>query len=89
MEVFGYSQKDVEQNDLLTMQEICLELSLEEIDELILFLRHVRQRHESVSDIAYCPHTHYSEWKQDFNNIKPEIVISTVFSQNEPRHITI
>ena len=89
MEVFGYSKKDLEQTDLLTMQEICLEISLEEIDDLILFLKYVRQRHEAVSDIAYCPHTHFSEWKQKFNNINPEIVISTVFSQNKPKHITI
>lgn len=88
MEILGYDQKDIEKNRLLVMQEVCFQVSLEEIDELILFLQHVKERHQGVSDIAYCPHTHYSDWRGDMVNIKPDVIISTLFSQNEQKHLS-
>ena len=85
MKLFGYSQEDEEYKKLLTMKEICLNLDINEIDDLINFLKYVRNRHALVEGSAHEIHTHYDEWKNGKLTpirINPDIIIETYFEQN-------
>jgi Cys-tRNA synthase (O-phospho-L-seryl-tRNA:Cys-tRNA synthase) len=89
MKIFGYSINDPEKNKLLTMQEICLELGIDEMDELIEYLTYVRNRHASLKHVAHMPHTHYSDWKGAMGKTETEIVVSTIFEENPPKYINL
>lgn len=81
MKFYGYKKGDFTSEMPMELKEACLELSLDEIDDMIEFLKFVKEKHSSVKETAIAPHTHYSFWKKQPNEINPDLIISTTFKK--------
>ena len=78
MRVFGYQQNS---EDLLQLEEISIECSIEELEKLIEFLNEVKTKHNAVKNQTDMCHSHYRDWKSDWNNKEPDIIMVTKFEQ--------
>lgn len=76
MKAYGYKKDDEE---LIELQEVSLQCSLEELDKIIEFLINVKKIHSSVSGETKLCHSHLRDWDKDWNNGEMDFIVVTNF----------
>ena len=79
MMFFGY-EKDSDR--LLKLEEVSLQCNLDELEEVINFLKTVKIEHPSVMDKTDMCHSHFRDWKVGWNNCDPDFIIVSQFNKN-------
>ena len=78
MKIFGY-EKD--RDDLLELEEVSLQCSIEELDKFIDFLHNVKKEHSTiVNKVEFC-HSHFRDWDVTWKKGEADIIIVTEFEK--------
>ncbi len=78
MRLFGY-QKD--NDELLRLEEISLQCSIEELQKIIDFLNKTRTEHAAVESKTDICHSHFRDWDPEWKKSDPDIVVVTKFKE--------
>ena len=76
MKAYGYRNGDEE---LIELQEVSIQGSLEELDKIIDFLINVKKLHSSVSGETEICHSHLRDWDKDWKNGEMDFIVVTNF----------
>lgn len=78
MKIFGY-QKDSE--DLLKLEEVSIQCSIGELENIISFLDKVKREHGTVEGRTDMCHSHFRDWNPTRKKGEPDIIIVTQFKE--------
>ncbi len=74
MQIYGYQKNgDV----LINLEEVSLQCTLEELDDIINFLTKLRKEHADVLGKTNICHSHYKDWKMEWNQGDPDLIVVT------------
>ena len=76
MKFFGY-EKDSEK--LIGLKEVTFDGNLEELEELINFLKDVQEEHIKVAQKTDMCHSHFRDWSSDWNTKDSDFIVVTRF----------
>lgn len=74
MQIYGY-QKDVD--TLINLEEVSLQCTLEELDDIISFLTKTREEHAKVIEKTSMCHSHFRDWKSAWKQGNPDLIVVT------------
>ncbi|MBD5526815.1 MAG: hypothetical protein HDR02_00170 [Lachnospiraceae bacterium] len=74
MKVYGYQEN---QEVLLSLEEISLQCTIEELEKVINFLINTKEEHSAVYEKADMCHSHLKDWDATWKKGQPDIVIVT------------
>lgn len=78
MRLFGY-QKD--SDDLLKLDEVSIQCSIEELKKIIDFLNKVKVEHATVENKTDMCHSHFRDWEPERKKGEPDIIVLTKFEE--------
>lgn len=74
MKIYGYQENgDV----LLSLEEVSLQCTIEELEKIIGFLMNVKEEHAAVYGKTDMCHSHLRDWDSAWHSGEPDIVIVT------------
>lgn len=76
MQIYGY-QKDVD--TLINLEEVSLQCTLEELDDIISFLTKSREEHANVIEKTSMCHSHFRDWNSEWKQGNPDIIVVTTY----------
>lgn len=76
MKIYGYQQ---EQEDLLKLEEVSLQCTIEELDKILDFIIEVKKKHSAVAEKTDMCHSHFRDWDSAWEQGQPDIIIVTKF----------
>ncbi len=74
MKIYGYQRNH---DELLDMQEVSFQCSLEEIEKIIQFLNKVRDEHGKVKDRTKICHSHLRDYDADWEKDTDLIIVTS------------
>ena len=74
MQIYGY-QKD--EDTLIDLEEVSLQCTLEELDDIIAFLTKSREDHKAVAKKTSMCHSHLKDWNLAWRQGNPDIIVVT------------
>jgi hypothetical protein len=78
MKVYGYSENG---DFIAKLKEVTLDCNIEEIENLINFLKDVKEKHAKVAQKTdYC-HSHFRDWEKDWQPNFSDVIILTNFGK--------
>lgn len=75
MKFYGY---EPDSEKLLTLEEVSIDCTINELQNLIEFFTYVQERHFSVKDKTEMCHSHLKDWCKH-NDCKSDLIIVTRF----------
>ena len=76
MQIYGY-QKDVD--TLINLEEVSLQCTLEELDDIIGFLTKTREEHAKVIEKTSMCHSHFRDWNSAWKQGNPDLIVVTTY----------
>ena len=76
MKLWGY-EKDSE--NLIRLKEATFDGTLEELEELINFLKYVQEEHMKVAQKTDMCQSHFRDWSSDWNTEDSDFIVVTRF----------
>ena len=78
MMVGGYKK---DSDDFIRLKEVSITCTtIDEIDNLIGFLLHVREQHNAVKDKTPTCHSHYRDWFDGWQKNEPDLIVISDFT---------
>ena len=76
MQIYGY-QKEVD--TLLNLEEVSLQCTLEELDDIIAFLTKSREEHAKVIEETSMCHSHFRDWNSAWKQGDSDLIVVTTY----------
>ena len=74
IKIFGYEQ---DSEKLLKLEEMSIECSISELEEIIQFLQVVKTSHEKAIDETEMCTSHYRDWSTTWDRKSADIIVVT------------
>ena len=76
MKFLGYQKDD---DKLIKLEEVSLQCSLSELDEVIEFLNNVKTEHATALGKTDMCHSHFRDWNSSWNREDSDFIIVTKY----------
>ncbi len=76
MKFYGYKKDG---DELLELEEVTLQCSVNELEDIIGFLIETKKKHSSVMDKTDICHSHFKDWSESYNKSNPDFIIVSKF----------
>lgn len=78
MKIYGYKKNS---DEFVELEEASVECDLLELDNIIKFLKNVKDEHNKVSNKTDICHSHYRDWCKHWNKNDTDIIVITQFNK--------
>ena len=77
MTIGGYKNGS---EDFISLKEVSITCTtIDDIDNIISFLQHVKEQHSAVKDKTSTCHSHYRDWFEGWQKNEPDFVVISIF----------
>ena len=80
MKIFGYQNDN---DELLKLQEVSLQCTIEELESIIDFLIETKKEHESVRGRTDICHSHLRDWDKLWKKDDPDFIVVTNYKNEQ------